>query len=379
VVFWTQAMQRLVPSYIEGLCPYEPGRSAEEVRLQYGLQRVVKLASNENPLGPSPLAVEAIQRNLHSVHLYPRSGLSLRQALAARYGVKVENVIVGSGADSIIATIVRTFLCDEDEILTTEAAFGGFQVTARSRGVAYRTVPYRNWHYDLEALAEAITDRTKIIYLANPNNPTGTIFTRSEFERFHGRVPGRTLVILDEAYCEFAKDDPAYPDSMLYRFDNVITLRTFSKVYGLAGVRVGYAFAHDVLIRNLLKVKLPFEPGVLAEVAGIAALQDEAFVAKSLALNQAERPFVESALMERGFAVVPSHANFLMIVFPDADVAAEFTDALLRQGIIVRPLKSFGLPNCIRISIGTKEENGLLVDAIDRANVSHEHLTGCAV
>lgn len=368
-------MPRLVPSYIEALCPYEPGRSAEEVRLQYGLEHVVKLASNENPLGSSPLAIEAIQRNLHSLHLYPRAGLSLRRALAERYAVKVENVIVGSGSDSIIAAIVRTFLCDDDEILTTEAAFGGFQVTARSRGVAYRTVPYREWRYDLEALADAITGRTKIIYLANPNNPTGTIFTRAEFERFHARVPDRVLIILDEAYFEYAKDEPAYPDSMLYRLDNVITLRTFSKAYGLAGLRVGYGFAHEMLIRNLLKVKLPFEPGVLAEAAGVAALRDDAFVARSVALNQTELPFVQTALSQRGFTVVPSHANFLMAVLPDGEFAAEFTEALLRQGIIVRPLRSFGLPNCIRISIGTKEENRLLIGAIDRANVSPRQIS----
>ena len=169
--------------------------------------------------------------------------------------------------------------------MTTEAAFGGFQVTAKSRGVAYKTVPYRNWRYDLPALASAITERTKIIYLANPNNPTGTTVTRSEFDEFHWRVPDRVLIILDEAYFEYARGNPDYPDSMQYRLDNVITLRTFSKVYGLAGLRVGYGFAHETLIRNLLKVKLPFEPGVLAEAAAVAALQDEAFVSRSLEVN----------------------------------------------------------------------------------------------
>ena len=356
----------LVPPYIEALRPYEPGRNADEVRQAYGLARVVKLASNENPLGPSPLAINAIQSHLQSIHLYPQAGLSLRQALAERYRVKMENVIVGSGSDSIIAAIVRTFLSDGDEILTTEAAFGGFQVTAKSRGVAYKTVPYRNWRYDLPALASAITERTKIIYLANPNNPTGTTVTRSEFDEFHWRVPDRVLIILDEAYFEYARGDPDYPDSMQYRLDNVITLRTFSKVYGLAGLRVGYGFAHETLIRNLLKVKLPFEPGVLAEAAAVAALQDEAFVTRSLEVNARGLRFVETALVERGFSIVPSQANFTMVVFAAPASAAEFVERLLKAGVIVRPLASFGLPCCVRISIGTEEQNRILIDAIDR-------------
>lgn len=355
----------LVPPYIEALCPYEPGRNADEVRQQYGLARVVKLASNENPLGPSPLAIEAIQARLQSIHLYPQAGLSLRKALAERYRVKAENVIVGSGSDSIIAAIVRTFLSDDDEILTAEAAFGGFQVTAKSRGIAYKTVPYRNWRYDLPALAAAITERTKIIYLANPNNPTGTTVTRSEFEEFCRRVPDRVLIILDEAYFEYASDNPDYPDSMHYRLDNVITLRTFSKVYGLAGLRVGYGFAHEVLIRNLLKVKLPFEPGVLAEAAAIAALQDNAFLARSLEVNTRGLRYVEAALVERGFQVIPSQANFLMVVFAVPASAAEFVERLLKLGVIVRPLGSFGLPCCVRISIGTEEQNQILIDAVD--------------
>ena len=184
-----------------------------------------------------------------------------------------------------MSNIIRAFLCDEDEVLTTEAAFIGFQVLARSRGVKYRTVPYRDWHYDLPALAAAINPHTKIIYLANPNNPTGTIFTRHQFDEFYTHVPERVLIILDEAYFEYAKDNPRYPDSMHYRYDNVITLRTFSKIYGLAGVRIGYGFAHEELIRNLLKVKLPFEPSTPAQAAGIAALADKEFLHRSLELN----------------------------------------------------------------------------------------------
>ena len=219
----------LVPPYIAALKPYKPGRNIAEVQRTYRLTHVAGLASNENPLGPSPLALEAIRRNLADLHHYPNSGLDLRERLAAEHGTKIANVIAGSGSDSIMSDIIRTFLGDRDEILTTEAAFGGFQVLAHSRGVAYRTVPYDNWRYDLRALAAAITEHTKIIYLANPNNPTGSIFTRQEFETFYRHVPERVLIILDEAYFDYARDNPRYPDSLHYRYDNVITLRTLSR------------------------------------------------------------------------------------------------------------------------------------------------------
>ena len=288
----------------------------EEIQRAYGLSRVIKLASNENPLGASPLALEAIARSMSGLNLYPNGGLELRRVLAEKYETKVENVIAGTGSEGIMSNIIRAFLCDDDEVLTTDAAFPGFQVLAKSRGVAYRTVPYRDWHYDLTALAGAITERTKIVYLANPNNPTGTIFSKQEFDAFYRHVPERVLIILDEAYFEYAKDTPRYPDSMHYRYDNVITLRTFSKVYGLAGVRIGYGFAHERLITNLLKVKLPFEPSTLAQAAGIGALADKEFLHKSLELNARGLRFLTTSLRELGLTVVPSEANFLMLVLP---------------------------------------------------------------
>jgi histidinol-phosphate aminotransferase len=359
----------LVPPYIESLRPYQPGRSSEEVQRAYGLSRVSKLASNENPLGPSPLAIEAMARCLGSIHLYPNGGLDLRRVLAEEYDTKIENVIAGSGSEGIISNIIRTFLGDGDEVLTTDAAFLGFRVLAQSRGVAYRTVPYRDWHYDLTALAGAINERTKIIYLANPNNPTGTIFSKHEFDEFYRHVPERVLIILDEAYFEYAKDTPRYPDSMHYRYDNVITLRTFSKVYGLAGARIGYGFAHERLITNLLKVKLPFEPSTLAQAAGVAALSDKEFLHKSLELNARGLKFLTEGLREIGLTIVPSEANFVMVVLPDAVQAAQLTTDLLKQGIIIRPLAGWGLPNCIRISTGTDDDNQHCVEAIQKLEV----------
>jgi histidinol-phosphate aminotransferase len=228
-------------------------------------------------------------------------------------------------------------------------------------------VPYRDWHYDLPTLACEINPNTKIVYLANPNNPTGTIFTRHEFEEFYRHVPERVLIILDEAYFEYAKDNPRYPDSMHYRYDNVITLRTFSKVYGLAGARIGYGFAHEDLIRNLLKVKLPFEPSTPAQAAGVAALTDKEFLHRSLELNARGLRYLSNGLAEIGLAVVPSEANFVMTVLPGERDADRIFEALLAQGVVVRPLKAFGLPNCLRISTGTDADNRLCIEALREA------------
>ena len=356
----------LVPPYIESLRPYVAGRSIEEVQREYGLKHISKLASNENPLGPSHVAQEAMAQCLDKLHLYPNGGLDLRRVLAEQFEVRIENVIAGSGSEGIMSNIIRAFLCDEDEVLTTEGAFIGFTVLAKSRGVAYRTVPYRDWHYDLAALAHAINDRTKIVYLANPNNPTGTIFSRQEFDEFYRHVPERVLIILDEAYFEYAKDNPRYPDSMHYRYDNVITLRTFSKAYGLAGARIGYGFAHEELIRNLLKVKLPFEPSTPAQAAGIAALADKEFLHRSLELNARGLRFLTQGLQEIGLPVVPSEANFVMTVLPSERDAMHVFEELLSQGVVVRPLKAFGLPQCLRISTGTDEDNRLCLEALRR-------------
>ena len=285
-------------------------------------------------------------------------------------------MIAGSGSEGIMSNIIRAFLCDDDEVLTTDAAFIGFQVLAKSRGIKYRTVPYRDWHYDLEAMAAQINQHTKIIYLANPNNPTGTIFTRHQFDEFYKHVPERVLIILDEAYFEYAKDNPRYPDSMHYRYDNVITLRTFSKIYGLAGARIGYGFAHEELIRNLLKVKLPFEPSTPAQAAGIAALGDKEFLHRSLELNARGLRYLTAGLQDLGLTVAPSQANFVMAVLPTEQDAARIFESLLTQGVVVRPLKAFGLPNCLRISTGTDDDNRLCIEAWSKsyaANLGTSH------
>ena len=362
----------LVPPYIESLEPYKAGKPIAELQKELGIKNVIKLASNENPIGSSPLALEAMKHHFDALHLYPNGGLDLREVLAERFRLKVGNVIAGSGSEGIMSNIIRAFLCDDDEVLTSEGTFVGFYLLARSRGVKMVLVPLRDYHFDLTAMAAAITSHTKIIYLANPNNPTGTIFTKAEFDAFMKKVPDHVLIILDEAYFEYAQDNAAYPDSMQYRYDNVITLRTFSKIYGLAGVRIGYGFAHDVLISNLLKVKLPFEPSTLAQVAGIAALQDTHFVHRSLDVNESGKRYLIPTLREIGFTVVSTDANFVLVPLEAEREVNQMYDELLRRGIIIRPLRAFGLPHCVRITIGTEEQNVALVHALQsiRARVT---------
>ena len=348
----------LVPEYIERLVPYKAGRPIDEVKGELGLETVYKLASNENPLGPSPMAIDSLKASLGELHRYPAIGtLPLREALAERFGLGPDNVIAGSGSESIMANIMRTFLEHDDEVLTSEGTFVGFYVLTNSRGVKLNTVPLKDYHFDLEALAEAIGERTRIVYLANPNNPTGTIFTRAEFDLFMKRVPEHTLIILDEAYIEFVDAADSYPDSLLYRYDNVITLRTFSKAYGLAGQRIGYGFAAAPLIHNLLKVKLPFEPSIPAAAAGLGALEDHDFLARTLALVQREKPRMEAAFAAKGWRTLPSQANFLMCPMDSDAEAAKFTQYCLERGVIIRPLPAFGLPHCVRVTFGLEIEN----------------------
>lgn len=358
---------RLIPDYIARLQPYRPGKPIWEVQAELGLERVIKLASNENPLGPSPRALQALQEALGGLNRYPDTGAwRLRRTLAERFNLAVDNVVVGNGSEGIMAYTLRTFLDQEDEILTCEGTFVGFMVLARARERPPRLVPLDDYRFDLEALARAITPRTKVIYLCNPNNPTGTIFTRDEFNAFMERVPERVLVLLDEAYFEYAERHPEFPDSMDYRYDNVITLRTFSKAYGLAGVRIGYGFAHHFLIRNLMKVKLPFEPSTPAQAAGVGALTDGDFLERSLAFNQEGLAYLYREFDRLGLEYRKSYANFVLLIFDSAREVQRIYWELLGLGVILRPLDAFGLPHCVRVTVGLPEENRLLVEALEK-------------
>lgn len=366
-----------LPKHIEELSPYKPGKPIEEVQRELGLTDIIKLASNENPLGPSPLAVQRVTEHAQSLHYYPNGGLTLREVLAQRHHVKTDNVICGNGSESILQLALRTFLGEGDELLSCDGTFVGFFVLAQASGNSLHLVPQApGYRFDVEALAAAITPRTKIVYIANANNPTGTSITREEFEWFIQRVPEHVLVIFDEAYFEYsaAVAPDTYPDSLQYRFDNVLTLRTFSKIYGIAGVRIGYGFAHSDIVRAMLKVKLPFEPGTLAQSAALGALEDSDFLQRSVQCNTEGLAYVSGYLRERGIRVPQSVANFVMLDCGTADYVQELYTALLQRGVITRPLAGFRLPHCLRISIGTREQNAVCMSAVSEALQSLPHV-----
>ncbi|MEE9166327.1 MAG: histidinol-phosphate transaminase [Candidatus Neomarinimicrobiota bacterium] len=355
----------LVPKNIKELAPYIPGRPIEQVRRELGLSEISQLASNENPLGPSPMAVEALRRESTQSNRYPESGGNgLRKELAVRFNIKTENVILGAGSESVMATIMRTFLLPEDEIITAADSFLGFTLLARASGKRVHWVPMKDNRYDLESMATHINEYTKIIYLANPDNPMGTYFTVEEFDSFMEKVPARVLIIMDEAYFEFARHLSDYPDSMHYRYDNVITLRTFSKAYGLAGVRIGYGFAHDELISNLMKVKPTFEPSRLALVAGTAALDDTDHLKKTVELTHKGIEFLNESFSQLGIPFVPSAANFVTTRWKSEVRAEEICQKTLKMGVILRHLKPFGWPSRIRVSVGLPHENEKVASAL---------------
>ena len=356
----------LVPSYIEKLENYVPGKPIEEVQRELGLKDIDKLASNENPIGPSPKALIEIEKSLKKLHRYPdASGYNLRNKLAKAFNIKMENVILGAGSEGIMSTIIRTFLMGNDQLISANNSFIGFRVLANASGKKVHWVPMKNYRYDLKSMVNKLNNQTKIIYIANPDNPMGTYITKEEFDAFYSDIPERVLIILDEAYFEYAQSKEDYPDSMNYRYDNVITLRTFSKAYGLAGLRIGYGFAHDRLINNLMKVKEPFEPSLIAMVAGIAAMDDKDFLHKTLMLNRVGYEFLESNLSKLNITTILSVTNFITTVWESQKKANYITDALLQKGIIVRNLSPFGLPNYIRISIGTEEQNNRLISELE--------------
>jgi histidinol-phosphate aminotransferase len=354
-----------IPPHIERLEAYKPGRPIPEVLKQYGLSHAIKLASNENPLGASPKAIEAMISAAHDVAGYPNGGKSLREELAAYYGLKPEQLIAGAGSEGVMDTVMRTFLGPGDEVITSVGTFVGFYVIARTLNVEMRLTSLRNYAYDLEAMLGLITEKTRMIYLANPNNPTGSYFTREEFERFYAQVPENILIIHDEAYYDFAIDDAHdYPSYLTDIRPNLITLRTFSKSHGLAGIRIGFASGPEELILPALKVKLPFEPSTLAQMAGIAALHDDDFLRATIDVNREGKAMLSRSLAELDIRFIDTYANFFCLIFESAEIAKQVTEALERRGVIVRNLAGFMLPECVRLSIGTKEQNLTAIQAI---------------
>jgi histidinol-phosphate aminotransferase len=354
----------IVPDFIRNLKPYVPGKPIEELQREFGLSEVYKIASNENPLGPSPLAVEALKRAVNEINRYPDVGsVVLREKISEKLGIPFDSIAVGSGSESIMANLLRCYICEGDEIITSEATFIGFQVLAMGRNnvTHYVQMPKETYKFDLSGILDRITNKTKLIYLCNPNNPTGTIFTKKEFDDFYKMVPSDIIIILDEAYFEYANGNAEYPNSLHYRYDNVVTFRTFSKIYGIAGLRVGYSMGHPEIISTLMKSKLPFEPNSLAQAAAIGALDDDEFLIKSVNMNNDGYELLKKELIpfeNKGtFRFVPSFSNFVMLDLFSESRVQSINEKLLSKGVIIRPLKPFGLPNCLRITIGLQKEN----------------------
>jgi histidinol-phosphate aminotransferase len=355
----------LRPPHLRGLDRYEPGLPIEQVQARSGLARVVKLASNENPFGPSPRALAALQDALSRLHRYPDGPASaLRRALGDRYGVDASQVVIGNGSTDLIDLLARAFLGPGDDAVISEQAFARFAQVVRARNGGARLVPMRSATHDLEAMAAAVGPDTRLVYVANPNNPTGTWNGRRQLKGLVDALPGGVLLVLDEAYFEYA-DDPDYPNGLDYVRAGapVIVLRTFSKVYGLAGLRVGYGIAAPEVIESLDSVREPFNSNSLGQAAALAALEDHAHVQRAVVSNRAQKARLAAELRRRGLEALPSLANFLCVDL--GREAAPVFRGLLDRGVIVRPLTAYALPNALRVSVGTAEENDLFLAALD--------------
>jgi histidinol-phosphate aminotransferase len=362
----------LVRPALAGLIPYEPGKPVEEVQRELGLERVVKLASNEGPLGPFPAALAAMERAAAELNRYPDGGAyRLRAALAERHGVRFEEIAVGSGADGMIDGLSQAILDPGDELVCGWPSFPSYLIYGLKLGAEAVRVPLRDHRYDLDALLAAITPRTKLVYICDPNNPTGTRNTRAELNSYFERVPEHVLTVLDQAYFEYI-DDPDYADGVEEYFKrgrNVVVLRTFSKIYGLAGVRVGYGVAAAGLVTELGKTRRAFDITTPGQEAALASLDASEELAHRRELNREGRAQLEGLLRDAGYDVVAgSVGNFVYLEV--GDEAQALFDALLRQGVIVRPLAGFGAPNAVRVTVGTPDEHQFLADALARVHAA---------
>jgi histidinol-phosphate aminotransferase len=355
-------MSRLVSPSIESLLPYEGGKPVEELAREFGIKHAIKLASNENPLGPSPKALAAIRAGLSDVHRYPdATAFNLRERIAAELRIPMTHIIQGNGSNELLDLAVRTFCTGEHHVVFAEPAFVIYRIAALAHGVPFTAVPVRDLCHDLEAMAAAITERTRLVFVGNPNNPTGTYVNLDALRRFLRAVPPEVIVLLDEAYIEYTTA-PDFPDGLRLRgeHERLMVCRTFSKIHGLAGLRVGYGVTTPELISYMNRVRAPFNVGNLGQIAAIAALDDVDHVRESQALNASERERVRARLTAMALSVAASQANFMLIDLKRDGRAAY--DALLRKGVIVRPFAS--LPTSIRVTVGKPAENDRFLAAL---------------
>lgn len=349
------------PEHIKSITPYVPGKPLEELKRQYGISNAVKLASNENPLGPSPKALDAIAINERLEHLnrYPEgSGYLLINTLSKKYGIERDQIILGNGSNEVIELLVRTFLLPTDEVIVASPSFVVYDSITQAAGGRSIVIPLKKWCHDLKAMAQAMTEKTKLIFIANPNNPTGTINNKEEMEELLEKVPKDVIVAVDEAYYEYVTDQ-SYPDSLEYikSGHSIVVFRTFSKIYGLAGLRIGYGLADSAIIQEMHKIRQPFNTNTLAQYAALAAIEDTKHVKMSQELNEEGKKYLYEQFQQIGIDFVETEANFIFLPLRNAYVLYE---KLLKNGVIVRPISSDGL----RITIGLPDENKRFIEAL---------------
>ncbi len=363
-------MKLKVPDYLSLIKPYVPGKLIEAVQREYGVDHTIKLASNENPLGPSPMAVEAIRQALDELHRYPDArGYKLTLAIAEQYHIDPVSIVLGNGSDDIIALLASVLLRPADEVILPQPSFLFYEIALRSMGARPVWVPLKSFNTDLAGMIEKISPKTRMIFLNVPHNPAGTIISKSDFEDFIAQIPSQIVTVLDEAYIEFVKEpDCANSFEFLHSDKAIVGMRTFSKAFGLAGLRVGYGAMPPVLAELLHRVRQPFNVNVLAQVAAKAALKDSKFLEKTLQLVHTELEFIYTALDSLEVPYIRSEANFFMVeVGGGGQTADDIFKKLLPLGVIVRPMTSYGYPQHIRVSIGKHEENIRFIEALEQA------------
>ncbi len=358
-------VDRVVASHVMSIPPYVPGKPIEELKRELGVEHAIKMASNENPLGPSPVAVNAVREYLRKANIYPESSAPiLRSELARRFGVSADSVILGNGSDEIMEMCAHVFITPGDEAIMADTTFSMYKICVEAFGGTAVIVPLRKHKFDLKGIASSVTEKTRLIFLAIPNSPTGTIVSRADFDAFIKDLPTDHMVlIIDEAYREYVSDgDCPNGTDYLGKSLPVLVLRTFSKIYGLAGLRVGYGFSEPWFIELLNRVRPPFNVNSLAQVAAMAALNDKGHLERTLQVTREGIRYLSEELKKLGAEVIPSQANF--VSFCVGYDAAPIYNALLEQGIIVRHLASFGMEQCIRVTVGLKEDNERFVNAL---------------
>ena len=345
---------------------YVPGRPIEEVQRELGLSDIIKMASNENALGPSPMAIEALKANLVGVHFYPDGNcFYLKERLSALYGIDASCLLIGNGSDEMLRLIAETFINSGDEVILAQNTFSEYEFTSTVMGAKCIKVKLKDYRHDLEAMLKAVSEKTKIIYICNPNNPTGTIVQGSEIEAFMQQIPRDVLVIFDEAYSEYSDQD-TFKSGLEYvkQMRNVIVLKTFSKIYGLAGLRIGYGLTTEEIADAVKRVSEPFNVNSLGQIAALAALDDHRHVENSLQMNSRGGDYFYDALSEMGLQYVPTQSNFILIdVKQDCQ---EVSKRMQLNGVIIRPCASFGYHTHIRVTIGTEEQNRRFIAALKK-------------